>query len=252
MTRLVIILLLAVFCLNPVRAWDPDSTILTGNEHYVNNEFELAVSAYQSVVDSGYESAALYFNLGNACFKTNQLTLALVNYERALILDPRDKEILNNQELARSFLTDEIDVLPEFVIRKWYTSMVQMLRSDQWALISLVSFITALVLFLSYLFSGRIGIRKLSFWLAITLLVSSGVSFGFSHKKKQIDTGHNIALILSPSVTVKSSPDESGTDIFQLHEGTRVIIVDELGEWREIKISDGNQGWVRLADLIKI
>jgi SH3-like domain-containing protein len=83
-------------------------------------------------------------------------------------------------------------------------------------------------------------------------MVSSAVSFGCSYKKKQLDTGHNIALILSPSVTVKSSPDDSGTDIFQLHEGTRVIIVDELGDWREIRISDGNQGWVRLSDLIRI
>ena len=233
-------------------AWDADSTILRGNEHYVNNEFTEAMAAYQEVIDSGYVSADLYFNLGNACFKTNQLTLALVNYERALILDPRDEEILHNQDLARSFLTDEIDVLPDFVLRQWYISIIRSLSSDQWALISLVSFIIALILFLSYLFSSRIGIRKLSFWLAVVLMISFGVSFGFSHKKKQIDTGHNIALILSPSVTVKSSPDESGTDIFQLHEGTRVIIVDELGDWREIKISDGNQGWVKLSDLIKI
>ncbi len=250
--RPLFILVLTVIGLSPVLAWDPDSTILTGNEHYINNEFEQAVAAYQAVIDSGYESAELYFNLGNACFKTNQLTLALVNYERALILDPKDEEILHNQQLARSFLTDEIDVLPEFVLRQWYISIIRILRSDQWAIISLVSFITALILFLSYLFSSRIGIRKLSFWLAVVLMISSGVSFGFSHKKKQIDTGHNIALIFSPSVTVKSSPDESGTDIFQLHEGTRVIIVDELGDWREIKISDGNQGWVRLSDLIKI
>jgi len=244
--------MLTVIGLNPLLAWDPDSTISTGNEHYVKNEFELAVVAYQAVIDSGFESAELYFNLGNACFKTNQLTLALVNYERALILDPRDEEIHHNQELARSFLTDEIDVLPEFVLRQWYISIIRILGSDQWAIISLVSFITALLLFLSFLFSSRIGIRKISFWLAIALIISSGVSFGFSHKKKQIDTEHNISLILSPSVTVKSSPDESGTDIFQLHEGTRVIIIDELGDWREIKISDGNQGWVLLSDLIKI
>ena len=252
MTRTVFILILAGITLNQVRAWSPDSVIRAGNDHYVNNEFEEAITAYQAVIDSGYESSALYFNLGNACFKTNQLTLALVNYERALILDPWDEEILHNQELARSFLTDEIEELPEFVLKKWFVSIIRLLGSDQWAVISLASFIVALILFLFYLFSNRIGIRRLSFWLAIIFIVTSAVSFGGSYKKKQLDTEHNIALILSPSVTVKSSPDDSGTDIFQLHEGTRVIIVDELGDWREIRIPDGNQGWVRLSDLIRI
>jgi tetratricopeptide (TPR) repeat protein len=117
MSRTVFMLILAGISLNNSGAWDPDSVILMGNDHYVNNEFEEAITAYQAVIDSGYESASLYFNLGNAFFKTNQLTMALVNYERALILDPRDEEILHNQELAHSFLTDEIDVLTEKMVR---------------------------------------------------------------------------------------------------------------------------------------
>lgn len=252
MNRLILILIASGMTTAATPQWSPDSVISSGNEHYKNQEFEKAMADYQSVVDSGYESAALYFNLGNACFKANQLTLALVNYERARLLDPRDGEIKNNLEVARTFLSDEIDVLPEFILRKWYAYFVKLLRSNQWAMLSMACFIAALVLFLAYLFSGRIGIRKLSFWLSVVLMVSSLASFGLSYQKKKYDLNHRTALILSPSVTVKSSPDENGTDIFQLHEGTKVKVVDEVGDWREIRIADGNQGWVKLSDLIRI
>jgi tetratricopeptide (TPR) repeat protein len=233
-------------------AADLTSLVIRGNEYYSGGEFEKAIELYEAVIDSGYSSAELYFNLGNAYFKTHRITLALLNYERASIINPYDKEVQHNLQLARTFVTDEIEVIPEFILKKWMTSIIRLTRSDSWALISIGSFIVTLLLLLAYLFSRRIMLRKLSFWAAILLILISTISFTFSHQRKKMDTHHHTALILAPSVTVKSSPDDSGTDIFQLHEGTKVTVVDQLGEWREIKIADGNQGWVKNSELIEI
>ncbi len=227
-------------------------TIAAGNKYYAEGEYEKAIEKYKSVLDSGYHSSELYFNLGNAYYKTHNITMALVNYERARIISPRDEEIAHNLEMVRTLVVDQIDVLGEFFLRKWYRGMISIFRSDSWAIISIFAFILALVLFLAYLFSKRITVRKISFWLAVILISGSLFTFLFSYNKYKIDKSHNAAIILSPSVTVKSSPDESGTDLFQLHEGTKVMIDDQLGDWREIRLSDGNRGWIRLQDIVII
>jgi len=233
-------------------AADLTTLISRGNEYYSNNEFEKAIESYEAVIDSGYASAGLYFNLGNAYFKTHRITLAILNYERASIIDPHDSEIQHNLQLARTFVTDEIDVIPGFIFRQWMTGIIKLLRSDSWAVISIISFILTLLLLLVYLFSRRILMRKLSFWTAVLLITVSSVNFTFAWQRKKMDTQHHYALIQVPSVTVKSSPDDSGTDIFQLHEGTKVTVIDQLGEWREVRIADGNQGWIKISDLIEI
>ena len=233
-------------------AADLTALVIRGNEHYSGGEFEKAIELYEAVIDSGYSSAYLYFNLGNAYFKTHRITMALLNYERAAIIDPHDTEIQHNLQLARTFITDEIEVVPEFILKKWMTSIIRIARSDTWSIISIGSFIVTLLLLLVYLFSRLITLRKLSFWAAVLLILISIVSFTFSYQRKKMDTLHHTALILAPSVTVKSSPDDSGTDIFQLHEGTKVTVVDQLGEWREIRIADGNQGWLKISELLEI
>ena len=249
--RLILMILLAGF-FHAGHAIDFSGMIARGNEYYTNGEYEEAIEAYKSVIDSGYHSSELYFNLGNACYKSHNITMALVNYERARIMSPRDEEIAYNLEMARSFVVDQIDLLPEFFMRKWYRSIISIFRTDSWALISVLTFIPGLVLFLAYLFSKRITMRKISFWFSVVLISGSILTYLFSYHTYRMDTSHDSAIIFSPSVTVKSSPDESGTDLFQLHEGTKVVIEDQLGEWREIKLSDGNQGWIRLRDMIII
>ena len=223
-----------------------------GNEYYINGEFESAIDKYEAVLDSGYVSPELYYNLGNAYFKSHKLTMALVQYERALLLDPNDEEISNNLALARQYVVDEIDALPELLIKKWYRTFITIFTIDQWAYISISTFIFALVLFLIYLFTRTINLRRFSFWLAFVFLFLAFSTYVFSYHRKKNIYDHNFAIILSPSVTIKGSPDNSGTDLFQLHEGTKVKIIDQMGEWKEIRLSDGNVGWLRDENLIKI
>jgi tetratricopeptide (TPR) repeat protein len=246
---IIIILIIAAV---PVIAQNIYNLVEKGNLHFMSGEYELAINEYQAVIDSGYESAELYYNLGNAYYKSHKITLALVNYERANLLDPGDEEILHNLEMTRQLVVDEIDKLPEFLPKLWYQRFIGLLKTDQWALLSMITFPISLLLFLLYLFVRHIRIRKISFWLATVIMIISLSTLVFSYHQKKLVYDNSYAIIISPSVTIKSSPDDSGTELFQLHEGTKVEIIDQLGEWKEIKLSDGNVGWLRMDDLVRL
>ena len=248
----IILLIIGIIWIIPLPAQDIYKLVEKGNEYFMNGEYELAISEYQAVIDSGFESSELYYNLGNAYYKSHKITMALVYYEKANLLDPGDEEILHNLEMTRQLAIDKIDHLPEFLPKIWYRRFISLLKTDQWAYISLVAFPVSLLLFLVYLFVRKIRIRKLSFWMAVFMLIISLSTFVFSYHQKRLVYNHSYAIIISPSVTIKSSPDESGTELFQLHEGTKVEIIDQLGEWKEIKLSDGNVGWLRMEELIKL
>ena len=247
-----LLILSLYFACQGIYANDLDSLVVAGNEHYMNGEYELAIDKYQLVIDSGFVSSELYYNLGNAFFKSHKLTMALVQYERAKLLDPDDEEINHNLEMARQYVVDEIEVLPEWQLKKWFRSIVGIESVDNWAITSILTFILMLGLLLVFLFSNRMVLRKISFGLSMLLLVISLTTFLFAGFQKKMVYNHNYAIIISPSVTIKSSPDESGTELFQLHEGTRITIVDELAGWREIKLADGNVGWLKEENIIPL
>ena len=236
----------------PSHAQDLYSRLEKGNQQYVNGEFEAAIETYESVLDSGYEAAELYFNLGNAYFKSHKLTPAILNYERATLLSPNDEDIAYNLELARTYVVDKIDVLPQFFLKEWYTRLVRILNPNSWAYISIITFILFLLIFSVYLFIYRYKAKRIAFWFSLLLLIISIATYIFSYHHNKITTSHDKAIVFSPSVTVKSSPDESGTDLFLIHEGTRVTIEDTLGIWAEIKLEDGNKGWLHSSDIQKI
>ncbi len=253
MNRILIIICILSTSFVLAESKDLQDILQTGNQHYLDGEYEMAVKAYQSIIDSGYSSAELYFNLGNAYYKSHDITMSLVNYERARILKPNDPEIQHNLEIAREFVVDRIEVLPEFFLRKAYVGFVKIFDADIWALVSIISFGLSLALFIAYFFMKQLFFRKVSFWVGILFVVIAGSTFLFAAQQNKLVTKHNQAIILTPSVTIKSSPDEdSGTDLFLLHEGTKVTISDELGDWREVVLSDGNSGWLKDRDLIRL
>jgi tetratricopeptide (TPR) repeat protein len=247
-------LILIVFTILPgAGAVDFDGLLKEGNKYYLEGEYEKAVETYQSIVDSGYASGELYYNLGNAYYKSHNITMALVNYERAAILKPKDKDIQHNLEVAREFVVDRIEVLPEFFLVRAHVNFVKTFDADVWAIISILTFFLALGLLLVYFLSRRLGLRQISFWSSMLFIFISGSTLLFAYQQNRMITKHNQALILTPSVAIKSSPDEnSGTDLFLLHEGTKVTVDDELGDWREVVLSDGNRGWLKESDLIRL
>ncbi|UCH13536.1 MAG: tetratricopeptide repeat protein [Bacteroidales bacterium] len=248
----VLIVILFSFFMPCLFGFHPDSLVKTGNNLYAKGDFYHAIDVYEQIVDSGYEASELYFNLGNAYYKVNNIARAILNYERAKKLNPRDEDIKHNLTIANAHVVDKIDIIPEFFLKTWITGFTNITSSDTWAIISILSFILFLLLFLIYLFSGRIGIKKLSFWLGVLMFLISISSFYSSFKRKRFLTLMDSAIIITPTVTAKSSPAETGVDLFVIHEGSRVKVVDSIDVWNEIKLSDGKRGWVRKTDLTKI
>lgn len=219
---------------------------------YQAAKFEQAIDIYEGILSQGYESAELYFNLGNAYYKSNKFPYAIANYERALKLNSTDEDVLFNLQLANTHVVDKIDVLPEFFLKSWGLSLVRSLTSNQWAMVSIVSFVVALLLFLLFFLSDRPALRKAAFWVGCLLLVATFFEFRFSGKQSEALLNEPDAIVVTPSVVVKSSPDSMGTELFLIHEGLKVKVTAVQGEWSEIKLSDGNKGWVRTSDYVVI
>lgn len=243
-----IILLFAFF----ISMAEPSDSLKKANERYVENEFAQAIAVYENLLSNGYESAALYFNLGNAYYKNGELTRAILNYERAKLIAPNDEDIRYNLELSNQLVVDKIEPLPKPFYLEWRESVINLYNTDKWAKISLSAFVLMLICVLAYFFSSIISLRKTAFGLAIFLLIFSAFSYSFATKQKAKLVNRTHAIIFSPTVTVKASPDVSGTDLFVIHEGLKVRITNQLNNWTEIRLEDGNSGWVQNSVLEKI
>jgi tetratricopeptide (TPR) repeat protein len=215
------------------------------NDLFAQQKYEEALKLYTLINDKGFESAELYYNMGNAYYKIRNYPRAILNYEKALILNPEDDNIQHNLAKTRMLNIDKIEEIPEFIIRRWINKVIDVLSSNGWALISLGSFIFSLTFFMLYFFASRISLKKYGFYFGFLLIILCVTTFYFSYRSKLMAVKSAGAIVMSPTVTIKSSPQENGTDLFILHEGTKVYIVDKLDNWFEIKLSDGKQGWLQ-------
>lgn len=222
------------------------------NEHYVKDEFKQAIDVYNQLLMTNLESPEVYFNLGNAYYKTNQYTQAILNYERAKLLSPDDEDIDFNLEVANQHVLDSIQDLPGIFIVRWWDSLVNSQPTDTWAVISIISFLLCLTLAGLYFFARSGDMRRAAFWSACFLIAISLFSWSFAARQKSRLVNHTYAIVMQPTVTVKSSPSEKGTNLFVIHEGLKVKITDKLGDWLEVRIANGNKGWLLTESIEKI
>lgn len=218
---------------------------------YVRGQYQEAIKGYEALLKQG-ASADLYYNLGNAYYRTENITRAVLNYERALLLSPSDRDIYFNLQLARSKTIDKITPEQEMFFVTWYRSLVNLASVDGWARTALLALALAIVLVLIYLFSERIWLRKVGFFGAMALIVLFVISNVFAHQQKELLMNRSGAIVISSAVTVKSTPAKQGTDLFILHEGTKVTITDSsMKDWKEIRLADGKEGWIE-SDKIEL
>lgn len=216
---------------------------------YVNENYQLAIQQYELLLKEG-PSAELYFNLGNSYYRMENMTRAVLNYERALLLSPGDEDIRFNLQLARSKTVDKIVPQSEFFVTTWYRSVVNMLSVDGWAYVAVYCLVGAIFLMLIYLFCSPIWLRKIGFFGGLLLLVGFVLGNVLAWHQKQIIDHRDSAIIIESAVTVKSTPAQNGTDLFILHEGTKVTIIDDtMDGWREVRVPDGKQGWVETSQI---
>jgi tetratricopeptide (TPR) repeat protein len=246
MKNLVIIICLCLMAVNvSAQMTNAESIVEAGNQAYSSADYNTAVSQYESVLRSGFESSGLYFNLGNAYFKLNNIPEAILYYEKAGKLDPTDENIRFNLALANSRIIDKMEPLPEFFLRTWYHSTMHIFSSDQWAKIGLAGFILALIALALFIISSSVFLRKITFWSVILLVGMMSISLIFSAGEYRDYSRHNSAIIFTPTVTVKSSPNDASVDLFVIHEGTKVFITDGVEGWSEVRLANGNVGWVK-------
>jgi tetratricopeptide (TPR) repeat protein len=226
--------------------------LLKANEQYTKEQFKEAINSYQELLMTGLESPEVYFNLGNAYYKTGQHTLAILNYERAKLLSADDEDIDFNLQVANQYVVDSIQELPGIFIVNWWNGLINSQTTDRWAVISIISFLFFLSLAGLFLFAKTGTIRRLAFWVAIVFFLISGFSWSFAGKQKSRLVNHSFAIVTQPTVAIKSSPSEKGTNLFIIHEGLKIQIVDKLGDWVEIKLANGNKGWLMLDAIEKI
>ena len=244
-TAVVLLLLLFPLGAGAVTKSEADSA-------YVRGQYQQAIADYEALLKQG-GSAELYYNLGNAYYRTENVTKAVLNYERALLLSPGDRDIRFNLQIARSKTIDKIVPESEMFFITWYHALVNLMSVDAWARVALISLALVIVLLLVYLFASRIWLRKVGFFCGLVLLVLFVLSNIFAWQQKQNLLFRKGAIIMEPSVTVKSTPAKNGTDLFILHEGTKVSITDSsMRGWLEIRIADGKEGWVERNKLEEI
>jgi hypothetical protein len=229
-----------------------NNSLVKASELYSAGDFKGAYDIWMSLYDSGLHSASLNYNIGNACFKLNDVPGAILFYERALLLKPGDEDINYNLGIARTLVVDKFAEIPEVFFVTWFNFISLSLSTNSWALISIVTFILTLIFISVYFYTSRYMLKITGFWLAVFLLLVSIMSLTFSVRNKNLVYHNTHAIIFSPAVNGKSSPDQSGKDLFVLHEGTKVSVEDELGEWYEIRLSDGNKGWVPSNSLTRL
>jgi tetratricopeptide (TPR) repeat protein len=246
MKKLLIIIIL-VFAAVAVRSQvsEYQSLLQQANQFYADNQYGQAIENYEKILASNYESSVLYFNLGNAYFKNQDIPSAILNYEKALKLDPTDPDIRFNLALANSRIIDKIEPLPEFFIKSWWKSVRNSLSSNQWAKFGLAALILILVSAFLFITSRSILIRKISFWAGTFFALIMLFSFLLSASSFRNYHQSNAAIIFTPTVTVKSSPNDNSVDLFVIHEGTKVFITDHIEGWSEIKLENGNVGWLK-------
>ena len=240
-------LLILFFFLSPVSCLMTPASAVTKAEAdsaYVRGQYQQAISDYESLLKQG-TSAELYYNLGNAYYRTENIPQAVLNYERALLLSPGDRDIRFNLQIARSKTFDKIVPESEMFFVTWYRAMVNMMSVDGWARTALFAMGLTIILLLVYLFADRLWLRKAGFFGGVALLILFVISNLFAWQQKQDLINRKGAIIFAPSVTVKSTPAANGTDLFILHEGTKVVIIDgSMKDWKEIRLADGKEGWI--------
>ncbi len=214
---------------------------------YAREDYRTAVEAYENLLQAG-ENADIYYNLGNAYYRLDDITRAVLNYERALRLSPGDDDIRFNLQMAREKTIDKIIPESEMFFVTWYREIVNIAGTDGWARIAIVALGLLIVLALVYLFAERLVLRKIGFFGGLVMIVIFLLSNLFAWQQYKQLMARKGAIIVSSAAPVRSTPAKNGTDLFVLHEGTKVEITDDsMKDWKEIKVADGKEGWIETS-----
>ncbi len=228
------------------------NTFIKANDLYSSGEYQQAIDNYQTILDSGYESASLYYNIGNCHYKAENIPAAILHLEKALKSDPSNEDVRFNLKLANLKIVDKIEPIPEMPLKQWWKSLVFSNSVNGWGWLAINFLFLSALLFGAFVVMKYVTIKKLAFYTGIIAIFFSIFFFSLGYQQKSIINNSKYSIVIAPTLTVHSSPDGSGTKLFAIHEGTKVQELEILQDWVKIKLANGNVGWVKEEALVKI
>ncbi len=222
-----------------------EDLIKKGNEFYKNEQYEKALQEYNSIIEQGYESAGVYYNIGNCYYKLNKIGYAILYYEKALKLNPDDEDISYNLKIAKAHTVDKIKEVPQIFLVRWWDALLAAFTLKGWATLASFLFLFFIVAVGFYYLTKDISVKRFSFISGSFLIVLFLINVFVLISKYDREVNTKYGVILSNVVTVKQSPDEKSADAFILHEGLKFKVEDSLDNWTKIRLPDGKVGWIK-------
>jgi len=244
-----ILLILIIGFLNTAFAETPEDVLRRGNNFYQNKEYEKAIDTYEQLIRNGFEGTSLYYNLGNAYYRTGKIGFAILNYERALELSPSDEDIQHNLALANAKTVDKVEMLPKFFIFQYWESLLAFFSLTGWTYAAYLFYLFVLAGIGFYFFSKNQRVQKISFYSGLAALLLLAVTASLLIIKFNRELSVKNGVIVQSEAPVKLSPDAGSSDAFIVHEGLKVKLEDNVQDWVKIRLLDGKIGWVQKENL---
>ena len=219
------------------------------NALYNDGKYAEAIDKYESILDSDQHSTELYFNLGNANYKLNNIAPSIYYFEKALLLSPNDKDIKNNLAFAQNMTIDAIETVPEVGFSRIFKNIINTFNTDTWAKIAIGGVLCFVILFLLYHFSYNTSRKRLAFITSVLSLLIACFSVAMAFQKDRLNKNDNPAIIFAQESRVKANPNQTSEEVFRLHEGTKVQVLETFNDWKKIQLSDQATGWIPSNDL---
>ncbi|WP_412559434.1 tetratricopeptide repeat protein [Winogradskyella sp. MIT101101] len=219
------------------------------NALYNQGKYAEAIDKYEAILDTGQHSAELYYNLGNANYKLNNIAPSVYYFEKALLLNPNDEDIVNNLAYAKKMTVDAIDKVPQVGFSRIINNVVNTLKADTWAKVAITGVLLFVLLFLMYHFSYTTSKKRIAFVISILGLLLACFSIGMAFQKQSLDKKDNPAIVFAQESRVKAEANKSSEEVFRLHEGTKVQVLEAYEDWRKIQLSDNSVGWIPEEDI---
>ncbi len=232
-----------------VNAQTPNEIFKEGNDLYKQNKFEEALTKYKSIEETGFVADDLFYNMANVYYKLEETAPAILYYNRALKVNPNLDDAKFNLKMAQLRTVDKIEKLPATFFVKFWNWLANILTVHQWAIFSVLMASFTAIAFIFYFFANSSVIKRISFVKSITSLILMIISMVIAHQQNTWESKNKEAIIMAENSYIKISPNENSEDKFILHEGTEVLIVDQVDEWLRIKLADGKIGWIYSGDI---
>ncbi len=223
-----------------------------GNQYYQKENYQAAISSFERIINTGKQSAELYFNLGNCYYKLHKVAPAVYNYEKALLLNPNDNEIKTNLDFARKMAIDDIKVIPKVGFNKLVADFTSAYYYDTWAWIAVAFAVFSLLFFMGYYFSEKTIVKRVFFLGMFVWILGIGVATAAGFYEKGRDENERPAIVFADTAAVKSEPKATAADSFVLHEGSKVFILESIANWKKVELTDETTGWIEESAIKEI